>query len=161
MLLNIWVWNYPFLTNYVTSEGAVSHNVLYYNKWFWVNTSRSLETGPNVRIRAILLRDSRDLDIIILTTHSVCFVYLGFDLICTRNMEAIVVSVCGIRICVSLLMSDLVGSNNRRPVNTWLSLSSSYCIPSLMCLRKFVDPKGKGHTEGDLIAGRASSHCLR
>ena len=26
---NIWVRNYLFLKNYVTSEGAVSHNVLY------------------------------------------------------------------------------------------------------------------------------------
>ena len=26
------VWNYSFLKNYATSEGAVSHNVLYYQK---------------------------------------------------------------------------------------------------------------------------------
>ena len=29
---NIWVRNYLFLKNYVTSEGAVSHNVLYYQQ---------------------------------------------------------------------------------------------------------------------------------
>ena len=28
----IWVRNYLFLKNYVTSEGAVSHNVLYYQQ---------------------------------------------------------------------------------------------------------------------------------
>ena len=27
---NIWVRNYLFLKNYITSEGAVSHNVLYH-----------------------------------------------------------------------------------------------------------------------------------
>ena len=31
-LLNIWVRNYLFLKNYITSEGAVSHNVLYYQQ---------------------------------------------------------------------------------------------------------------------------------
>ena len=30
--LNIWVRNQLFLKNYVTSEGAVSHNVLYYQQ---------------------------------------------------------------------------------------------------------------------------------
>ena len=29
---NIWVRNYFFLKNYVTYEGAVSHNVLYYKQ---------------------------------------------------------------------------------------------------------------------------------
>ena len=31
-VFNIWVRNYPVLKNYNTSEGFVSHNVLYYHK---------------------------------------------------------------------------------------------------------------------------------
>ena len=31
-LLIFWVWNYLFLKNYITSERAVAHNVLYYQQ---------------------------------------------------------------------------------------------------------------------------------